>query len=92
MKAKDIKEFELGEHCFGEILTVNGKEYEELSKKEVLEFILDMFENDINSNSILRDTLKLCLEHLQYDMIDYSNSSCSECGNYNSYTKYKDSL
>ena len=88
MKAKDIKEFELGEHCFGEILTVNGKEYEEVSKKEVLEFILDMFENDINSSSILRDTFKLCIEHLQYDMIDHSSSSCDQCGNYNSYAKY----
>jgi hypothetical protein len=30
MKAKDIKDFELGEHCLGETIKVNGKDYEQL--------------------------------------------------------------
>lgn len=36
MKAKDIKEFELGEHCFGETLRVNETDYEDLTKEEIL--------------------------------------------------------
>lgn len=88
MKAKDIKDFELGEHCFGEILSVNGTDYDDLKKQDILEFITDMFDNDINSSSLIRDTFKNCLEHLQYDCIESSSSSCDQCGNYNNYAKY----
>lgn len=88
MKAKDIKEFELGEHCFGEILKVNGTDYEDLTKEEILEFINDMFENDINSSNLIRETFKNSLEYLQYDCVESDNSSCDQCGNYNHYGKY----
>lgn len=87
MKAKDIFEFETGSNCFGPILTVNSRDYMNLSKEEVVEFILDMFDNDINSNSIIRETFQNCLEHLQYDVTDTSSSICDQCGDWNSYAK-----
>lgn len=88
MKAKDVKDFELGESCFGEILRVNGADYEDLTKEEILELITDMFENDINASSLIRESFKNSLEHLEYDCIESSNSSCDQCGNWNSYSKY----
>ena len=42
MKVEDIKEFETGEHCFGEILLVNGVDYEDIPVQDVKSFILDM--------------------------------------------------
>lgn len=88
MKAKDIKEFELGEHCFGPILTVNGIDYEDLTKEEVLEFISDMFENDINASSLIREAFKNSLEHLQYECIENDSDTCEQCGNWNYHSKY----
>ena len=88
MKAKDVKEFELGEHCFGEILRVNGTDYEDLTKDEIVELIIDMFENDINAESLIREVFKNSLEHLQYDCIESSSDSCGKCGNWNNYGKY----
>ena len=88
MKAKDIKEFELGKHCFGEILRVNGIDYNDLSKDDVIEFIMDMFENDINACNLIRDTFKNSLEYLQYDCIESRSSSCDQCGDWNDYAKY----
>lgn len=88
MKAKDVKEFEIGEHCFGEILRVNGTNYEDLTKEEILELITDMFENDINSSSLIRDAFKNSLEYLPFDCVDSSSDSCEQCGNWNHYGKF----
>ena len=88
MEVKDIKEFELGEHCFGDILRVNGVDYDDLKKDDVIEFILDMFKNDINADSLIEETFKNALEHLQYDCIESDNDSCEQCGNWNHYSKY----
>lgn len=93
MKANQIKDFELGESCFGEILRVNGTDYEDLTKEEILELITDMFENDINASSLIREVFKNSLEHLEYDCIEsdtgkFLSSSCEQCGNWNSYSKY----
>lgn len=89
MEAKDIKEFELGEHCFDQILRVNGIDYDELSNEEVIEFINDILLNNINSNSLVKEVFKICLEHLQYDCVENDSSVCEQCGNYNNYGKYK---
>lgn len=88
MKAKDIKEFELGEHCYGEILSVNGVDYEDLTKDDVLEFITDMFENDINASNLIRETFKNSLEYLQFNCIENDSNFCEQCGNYNGCSKY----
>lgn len=87
MKAKDIKEFELGQHCYGEILRINGINYNDLSKEDVLELIIDMFENNINASNLIKDTFKNALEYLQYDCIENNSSSCEQCGNWNNYIK-----
>lgn len=89
MKAKDIKDFEIGEHCFGQILNVNGKDYNDLKKEDILEFIDDRFKNDINASILIRETFQNLLENLQYDLTESSNDTCEQCGNWNSYGKYE---
>lgn len=88
MKAEDIKKFRIGEHCFGPILEVNDKRYEEISKEDILEFINDRFENDINSDILIQETFKNLLEHLQYDFVEGSNDVCDQCGNWNFSEEY----
>ena len=89
MKQSDIKEYETGEHCFGEILNINGKSYEDFSEEDTMEFILDMLSNDINKESLKKDIIKIALEYLQFDLIDHDSNTCDQCGNWNSYEKYK---
>lgn len=89
MKVNEIKEFETGEHCFGEILTVNGVDYEDISKEDQKEFILEMLEKDINSSHLLKEIFKTCLDYLQADLEDSNSNYCDQCGNYNSYEKWK---
>jgi hypothetical protein len=89
MKTSDVKEFEIGEHCFGEILSVNGVDYEDISVEEQKEFIQDMLENNINTSSLLKHVFKQCLEYLQADLEDSNSNYCEQCGNYNSYEKWK---
>ena len=90
MKAKDIKYFELGEHCYGKIIRVNGIDYEDLDKEQVIELITDMFENDINASSLIMEAFVNSLEHLQYDEVESDSDICEQCENYNTYAKYKD--
>jgi hypothetical protein len=89
MKQQDIREFELGNHCYGDILRVNGTDYDEIEKEDVLEFILDMLRNDINSEAITREVFKICLENLQFVDTESNDSRCDQCGNYNEHTKYE---
>ena len=89
MKASDIKEFEMGEHCFGEIFSVNGVDYEDISVEDQKEFILDIMENNINASSLLKNVFKQCLEYLQADLEDSNSNQCEQCGNYNSHEKWK---
>jgi len=84
-----IDSYEIGEHCFGKILRVNGVDYEDLDKKEVIAFILERFEKDINREILIEETFQNLLEHLQYDCVEDEISSCDQCGNYNFYSKYK---
>ena len=88
MKAKEVKEYEIGKHCFGEILRVNGTDYEDLEKDEILELIIDMFNNDINASSLIREAFISSLEHLQYDCVESDNHVCDQCGDWNDYSKY----
>jgi hypothetical protein len=89
MKVEDIKEYETGEHCFGEILSVNGVDYEDIPVDDVKSFIQDMLYNDINASRLLKHVFKQCLEYLQADLEDSNSSYCEQCGNYNSYEKWK---
>ena len=85
----DIKEYEIGNHCFGPILTVNGTQYNDIPQEEIKKFILNMFENDINSDLLIREVFKLSLEYLQLDCIKNDHDTCEQCGNWNDYRKYK---
>lgn len=89
MKAEDITEFELGNYCFGEILKVNGKDYDSFSKEDILEFINDMLINDINSSNLLKETFIASLQYLQFETVETDTSQCEECGNWNYYEKYQ---
>lgn len=91
MKVNDIENFEIGNHCFGKILRINGKNYEDFSKQEIVEFILDMFENDVNADHLLMETFENALTALQFEQEEnYSNnhSICDQCGNDNSLERY----
>lgn len=89
MRKDDITTYIIGEHCFGPILEVNGIEYNDISKEDVNEFISDMLENDINSDSLRRAVFQLVLEHLQLESEESSSDSCEQCGNYNYTNTYK---
>ena len=89
MKEVDVNEYEIGEHCFGPILSINGDDYEDLSKEDIVEFINDMFTNNLNSDHLIMETLKLTLQYLDFDRTESDSNSCDQCGNYNDYSKYK---
>jgi len=89
MKAEDIKEYEEGAHCYGPILTINGKDYKDYTNEELIEFLNDMFENDLNAGLLLRECVQKGLDFLQADLVESSSSSCDQCGNYNHYNKFK---
>lgn len=89
MKEKDIKEFEIGEHCFGPILTVNGEDYADLKKEDVLEFIRDIMENNINNESFIRETFEAALLYVHYTESEGGEwDMCEQCGSPNFCTKY----
>lgn len=88
MKIKDLKDYESEDHCFGEVLKINGKDYEDYSKEEIVEFIQDMFENDVNSEHLIRETFKNALEYLDAEIVDNNRHTCDQCDHDNSYTKY----
>ena len=37
MKSEDVKIYESGNHCFGDILRVNSVDYEDISKEDIKE-------------------------------------------------------
>jgi len=89
MIISDIKEFEIGDYCFSKHLTINGKDYEDYSKEEILEFIDDFLKNDINPDITMREIFENLLEHLEFDLVESDSSTCEQCGDWNSYQKYK---
>lgn len=88
MKQQDIQEFETGNHCFGEILTVNGKDYEDISMEEAVEFINDMLKNSPNQESLIKEVFETCLDYLEFDPTESTTDTCEQCGDWNSYTKW----
>jgi len=89
MKAKDIKEYEEIDSCFGSIIRVNGEDYEDLSKESVKEFIMDMIDNDLNKESLMEEIFKLCLENLQFYPEEVTEGSrCESCGHWGTHYKY----
>lgn len=83
-----IKTFALGNHCFGNILYVNEIEYKDLNEKEVIYFILNQFNHNINRESLIRETFQNVLEHLEFDNIESDSYHCETCGDTNNYNKY----
>ncbi len=89
MKESDVKEYETGNHCYGEILWVNGKEYADIDKQEKIELLLDMFENNHNSELLLREVFSLALAYIEAELVEDTNDKCDQCGDWNTYSKFK---
>lgn len=88
MKPEEIKDYEIGNHCFGPILRVNGEDYEDLDKQSVMDFILYMLQEDINSESLKMEVFEKALDYLQFDVDEHHYDSCDQCGNPNDYYKF----
>jgi hypothetical protein len=84
----EVKEYEGGNHCFGEILRINGQEYEDIDPDVLKDFIFDMLEENTNKEHLLRELVKTSLEYLELDVVESDSSTCDQCGDYNFYTKY----
>jgi hypothetical protein len=89
MLLSEIKEYKLGNHCFGEIFTINGVDYDDLKQEDVFLIIKEMLENDLNKELILKETFKLILEYLPSDLIESYSNKCDQCGDWNNYSKYQ---
>ena len=88
MKEKDVKEYSYFRGCYGETLTVNGVDFEDIPKADALELICDILTNNINSNVAMFETLKNLLEFLQLDQVEEEINRCDTCGDYNEYERY----
>lgn len=88
----EITEFEEGSHCFGDFLTINGKDYEDFSEEEVIIFIIEKLKNGLNKDYYKRKFLTELLLDMDFDIIESSHDSCDQCGNFNTYTKYKNEI
>lgn len=89
MKAKDIKSFGEGEHCFGQILEINDEDVYKMDVSELKELINDMMNNDINSESLIIGLTEVALQYLQFNTTEErENEICEQCGGWNFYTKW----
>jgi hypothetical protein len=81
MKAQNIKDHEIENHCFGLSIRINGYDIEHIPKDELIEFVVDMLENDINAYNLRREVVSLMLENLQYpEKMHHSHGDCDQCG------------
>ena len=90
LTTKDIKSFGEGEHCFGQILEINDEDVYKMDVSELKEFINDMINNNINSESLITELTKVALQYLQFNTIEKEreNEICEQCGGWNFYTKW----
>ena len=88
MKESDVKDYETGNHCYGDILRVNGEDYKDIDEQEKIELLLDMFENNHNSELLLREAISLALGYIELDLVEDTNDKCDQCGDWNTYSKF----
>lgn len=88
MKVSDVIEYELGEHCFGPIVKVNGIHNEDISKEDKIELLNDVIMNDDNGELLLDELFIKALEFLDYSVAEESSDRCDQCGNWNSYGRF----
>ena len=74
---------EYGHHCFGDILRVDGIDFEDMTKERQLEIIL-LAAEDKDSR---REMFKTALYSFEGEEIESSHHTCDQCGDWNSYTK-----
>jgi len=84
----EVKNWEEGNHCFGEYLRINGEDFEDLNQEEVLKFVIEQLNVSRNKTYILQKTLQMVLEDMDFEIEDSNSSSCEQCGNWNYSTKY----
>lgn len=88
MKLKDLQEFEIGNHCFGDILNLNGKNSNDLDENELKELIIDII-NQSKESYFLEEVLTFVLNSLEWECVENDDDICEQCGNYNFYSRYK---
>jgi len=76
-------EIEYGHHCFGDILRVDGVNFDDMSTERQLEIILLAAENKESRTEMF----KIALYCFEGEEVESSNYSCDSCGDWNSYTK-----
>lgn len=84
----EITEFEEGSHCFGDYLTINGKDYEDFSEEEVIGFITEQLKNGLNREYFKQKFLTELLIDMDFEIVEEHSSSCEQCGDWNRSTKY----
>lgn len=89
MDIKDINDIEIGESCFGEILRLNGIDYEDINQEDVLNMINYLFKNNLNKHILIKECFKISIDYISTDVVNSNQDKCDQCGNWNTYTKLK---
>ena len=74
---------EYGHHCFGDILRVDGIDFEDMTKEGQLEIILLAAAD----KEVRREMFQTALYSFEGEEIESNHYSCDSCGDWNSYTK-----
>lgn len=77
----DIHKIKIGNNCFGNILEVNGLNYDDLDHEEVLNYVVEHLKKDY---ILLLETFKSVLEKIDIKVESSHSSYCAQCGE-NSY-------
>ena len=88
MKAKDIKEYIIENHCMGNDLTIDGVDYNDLSTDDVMEFINDMLTNDTDADTMRKEVMTDLLHNLQFHQSVSEEYWCDQCCHYGGEFKY----
>lgn len=86
---KEIKEWESGRYCFGDFLVIDGKDFEDLDKDEVTNFIFERLKVTSNRSHLLEEILRIVLEDMNFEIVDEHSSICEQCGDWNFSTTYR---
>ena len=65
----EVTEFEEGHHCFGDFLTINGKDYEYFNEEEVIGFITEQLKNGLNREYFKQKFLTELLIDMDFEIV-----------------------
>jgi len=73
----EIKSITYGSTCFGNLMRVNGVDYEDMSEQEQIDIIMLATKEDYGRSTLFMEALKILSS--EYDG-EYSTHYCSQCG------------